>query len=120
MKGNSKDIEIKWECEKDWTDYFRYILKVDWMVLNLKEIEVTKDNIKQKMQDGEVKLTVKGILMRDYDGKFESSYWRKFLRGLYEKWVITSKIKKFEDDVIAESDKFLQQAKAYLDLEGKR
>ena len=110
------DLQYSWKVNPSGSPY----LKVDWMILNLKEVEVTRGNIKEKMQNGEVKLTVKGILMRDYDGKFERSYWRKFLRGLYEKWVITSRVKKFEDDVVIEADKFLQQAKAYLNLEGKR
>ena len=95
-------------------------MKVDFMIINLKEIEVTKGNVKEKTNHGEAKLIVKGILVRDYDGKFERSAFRKFLRGIYEKWVITSRVKQFEEDVIGDTDKFLQHAKGYLDLEGRR
>jgi len=120
LKGDAKDIEIKWVCEKEITDYFKFRMKVDFMIINLKEIEVTKGNVKEKTNHGEAKLIVKGILVRDYDGKFERSAFRKFLRGIYEKWVITSRVKQFEEDVIGDTDKFLQHAKGYLDLEGRR
>jgi len=63
---------------------------------------------------------MKGIISKDYDGKFETTAFKKFLRSIYEKWVILSRIEEFEGKIIKDSDEFLSQAKAYLDLEGKR
>jgi len=118
--GDAKDIEVKWEGEKEFTDYFKFLMKVTFRIYGLKDVEITRGSVKEKMNKGEVKVKVEGILWRDYDGKFERTYWRKFLRGLYEKWVILSRIKQFEDKIVEKSDEFLQQAKAFLDLEGKR
>ena len=64
-------------------------------------------------------MKVKGVLVRDYDGKFESSASRKFYRSVYEKWIIPSRIEEFEEKVAVGCDTFLSQVKAFLDLEGK-
>jgi len=48
------------------------------------------------------------------------SAFNKFLRSIYEKWVITSRIDEMEGKIAGACDEFMAQTKAYLDLEGKR
>ena len=72
------------------------------------------------MNKGAIQISIKGNLIRDYQGKFETTAFNKFLRSIYEKWVISSRIDHYEDKIISECDEFLSQAKAYLDLEGKK
>jgi len=120
LKGNLKDINVKWKGSKKITDYFKFELDVKFRVLGLTEVEVSKGGNKFKTNKGSLKVTIKGTLIRDYDGKFETSAFNKFLRGIYEKWIIASRIEEMEDEVISNSDEFLSQTKAYLDLEGKR
>ncbi len=118
--GDSKEIRVQWTGELELTDYFRFDAKVEFEIDNLKEVEVAKGNAKVRTNQGSVKVKTKGILVRDYDGKFERTAFRKFLRAIYEKWVIPSRIEQFEDKIIGECDEFLSQAKAYLALEGRR
>jgi len=118
--GDSKNIEIKWRGFKDITDYFRFEIKVNFRVLGLKKVEINQGGTKIETNKGSVEIKVKGILARDYKGKFETSAFNKFIRSIYEKWVIPSRVLEFEGKVINDCDEFLNQAKAYLDLEGKR
>jgi len=120
LAGDTKEIIIEWEEAKKLTDYFRFDMKVDFTVRKLKEVEINQGGKKIKTNNGDVKVKVKGILVRDYAGKFETSAFNKFMRSIYEKWVITSRIGQFEDKIVGDCDGFLGQAKAYLDLEGKR
>jgi hypothetical protein len=120
LDGVLKNIEIKWEGEKKLTDYFRYDAEIDFKVERLKEVEINQGGAKIKTNEGAVELSVKGILVRDYEGKFETTSFKKFLRSIYEKWVIPSRIEEYKDKISTESDKFLNQAKSYLDLEGKK
>ena len=120
LAGDSKDIEIKWKCEKKITDYFRFDAKVSFIVNSLKKIEITNGGAKVETNKGNIKIKMEGILVRDYKGKFEVTAFNKFLRGIYEKWVITSRIEEFEETIMNDCDEFLLQGKAYLDLEGKR
>ena len=120
LAGDSKDIEIKWLCEKKITDYFRFDAKITFSVLSLKKIEITNGGAKIETNKGSIKVKTEGILVRDYKGKFETTAINKFLRGIYEKWVITSRIEEFKEKIMKYCDEFLLQGKAYLDLEGKR
>ena len=120
LKGDIKEITVEWEGKKELTDFFRFDIEVKFEIKNLKNVEITQSGKKIKMNEGSVKLIAKGILVRDYKGKFEMSAFKKFLRSIYEKWVITGRIEEFKDKIAGDCDTFLNQAKAYLDLEGKK
>jgi len=119
IKGNEKEIDVQWRGEKKLTDYFKFEIKVDFEVRMLKEVEIVKDGKKIKTNEGEVKMKVKGTLVKDYQGKFEKTAGLKFLRSIYEKWVVTSRVTQFEDKIGDDCGEFLSQAKAWLDLEGR-
>ncbi len=120
LSGNSKNKEIEWVGVRKVTDYFKFEIKVTFRVLGLTEVEIQEGNTKVKTNKGSVEMGVKGILVRDYEGKFEAKASQKFLRSIYEKWVIPSRIIEYEDKIAGDCEEFLNQAKAYLDLEGKR
>ena len=120
LQGDSKNIDIEWTGTKKVTDYFKFEVKVAFKILGLTNVEINHNNAKIKTNQGSVKLTIQGILVRDYQGKFEKDAYKKFLRSIYEKWVITSRIDQMEDKLVGDCDEFLTQTKAYLDLEGKK
>jgi hypothetical protein len=120
LSGDTKSIDVKWSGKKEITDYFRFDIKVDFIFLGLKKVEITKNGTKFETNSGSVEVKVKGILTRDYKGKFETTPFNKFLRSIYEKWVITSRIEEFQNRIAEDSDEFLTQAKSFLDLEGKK
>ncbi len=118
--GDAKEIKIKWEGVRKLTDYFKFLAKIEFKVLGLTEVEIQNGGAKLKTNKGEVELKINGILVKDYEGKFEKTATRKFLRSVYEKWIIPTRVNEFEDKIIDKSDEFLNQAKAFLDLEGKK
>ncbi len=120
LSGDSKNIEIEWTGFRKVTDYFKFEIKVRFRILGLTNVEINQDGRKIKTNKGDVEMTVKGTLIRDWQGKFEVNAIKKFLRSIYEKWVITARIEEYEGKLIVDCDEFLSQAKAYLDLEGKR
>ena len=121
LTGNEKYIEIEWTGTDKVTDYFKFEVKVAFQLENLVEVEIQQPGgAKIKSNKGSVEITVKGNLIRDYEGKFDTGWFSKFWRGIYDKWVIPSRIKQFEDKLAEACSEFLEQAKAYLDLEGKK
>jgi len=120
ISGDAKNIDVKWTGSRKITDYFKFEVEIEFKVINLTNVEVPREGRKVKMNQGIVEVKVKGILVRDYEGKFERNSIQKFLRGIYEKWVITSRIDEYEEKLISDCNEFLDQAKAFLDLEGKR
>ncbi len=120
ISGDSKNIDVEWTGIRNMTDYFRFEAKVSFRVIGLSNVEVTIGNTKVKTNKGSIEVGIKGNLVRDYEGKFEKSGFQKFLRGVYEKSVITSRVEQYQEKIIGDCDEFLSQAKAYLDLVGKR
>ncbi len=119
ISGDSKGIKVEWSGSRKVTDYFKFQVDVKFEVLNLINVEVTHEGKKIKMNKGGVEVSIKGTLVKDYEGKFEKTASQKFMRSIYEKWVIYSRIKEYEDKLMGDCNEFLSQAKAFLDLEGK-
>ena len=120
ITGDSKEVHITWEGYRKLTDYFKFSIKIKYLVVQLKTVEVNQNGKKIKTNQGEVKMMVKSTLERDWQGKFETTAFRKFLRSIYEKYIIASRIDQMEEKVIDETNEYLNQAKAFLDLEAKR
>jgi len=120
ISGDSKNIDVEWTGMRNMTDYFRFEAKVTFRVIGLTNVEVTIGGSKIKTNRGSIEVGIKGNLVRDYSGKFEKSGFQKFLRGMYEKSVIPARVEEYQGKIIGDCDEFLSQAKAYLDLVGKR
>jgi len=120
INGNKKTIEIEWEADKKLTDYYKYQLKAKIKVSIEKNTEINQDGRKIRVDNGEVKVAVKSALIKDYQNRFENAAFLKLWRSIYEKWITPSMVNEFEGKVVGDSEEFLSQVKAYLDLEGKR
>lgn len=120
ISGDSKEIEIEWEADRKLTDYFKFEAFVKIKIDGMKKVNVKQGEANIQMDSGTVEVEIKGTLVKDYQAKFETSAFNKFLRAIYEKYIISSNIDEKEEKIITECDEFLNQIKAYLDLEGKR
>lgn len=120
IAGDSKNIDIEWSGERELTDYFKFEAKVSFRVVGLTNVEISEAGKKIKTNKGSIEVSIKGNLLRDYKGKFEKSGFQKFLRSIYEKSVIAARVEEFKGKIAGDCDEFLSQAKAYLDLIGKR
>lgn len=120
LSGDSKEIKIKWSGARKVTDYFKFGIKIEFHIIGLTKVEMNQDGKKISTNKGNIEAKIKGTLIRDYQGKFETTAFKKFLRSIYEKWIITSRIDEMEDKLVGDGEEFLSQAKAFLDLEGKK
>jgi len=120
LSGDSKNIDVEWSGSRKITDYFKMEVKVTFRVIGLTSVEISQGGAKLKTNKGSVEVSIKGTLVKDYGNKFEKSGFQKMLRGIYEKTVIPSRVNQYEEKVMKDCDEFLAQAKAYLDLEGKK
>ena len=120
ISGDSKDIDFEWKGSRKVDDYFKHEIKVSVKVIGLTKVEITQDGNKIKSNKGSIEIKIKGTLVKDYDGKYETSASMKFMRAIYEKWIIASRLNEIGDKLAGVCDDFLAQTKAYLDLSGKK
>jgi hypothetical protein len=121
IKGNAKELKVVWTAVRKITDYFRIRLEIMWEILGMTDVEVEIEGKKKKMNEfGELKLTVKGILEKDYFSKWETSGTQKFLKEIYHKYIIPSRTEQKEIEVYEVVQRFKDDQKAFFDLVCKR
>ena len=120
IKAQGKDVEIEWLCLRAISDYFRFRIKIKIRVLGMTTVELVKGGTKIKKNKGEIEIKFGSYLERDYENKWESNPISKFLRGIYDKYIIKSRIEAYEDRLGTEVDEVIAQTKSFLALEGRR
>ncbi len=115
-----KEIIIEWKAGKKISDYFKHQIGVKWHILGMKDAEVEIDGEKQKTNKGEVKITIDATLVRDYEENWDKSPTWKFLRGIYDKYIIRTTMEEYEDRLRNIAEEYSEQIKAFLRLQGKR
>jgi len=115
--SNGKEVVIEWKAAKKVTDYFEYTIMADWHILGMKDVEVEVDGKKVKTNNGEVEIIFKGLLVKDYEKRWEDRPLWKFLRGVYERYIVRATVDEFEDNVEDDVRELVGDLKAFLKLE---
>jgi len=118
--GNAKEIEIEWEAVRKVSDYFRFYIKVKWKIIGMTSVEVEIDGVKQKMNKGDLTLEFSCVLHKDYEDRWGGKPFFKFLRTLYDKYLIRERVEQYESKLIIEMEQLVAEAKSFLVLTGKR
>jgi len=121
VSGDGKDIEIAWTAARTLTDYFKISLSIKWRILGMSDVEAEIDGKKKKMNKfAEIKIDTKGVLVKDYDSKWEKTGMLKFLKDIYQKYVIPGRTKEKEGQVAEIVQDFKEEMKAFFALTGKK
>jgi len=119
VKGESKDVEVKWEAMKEISDYFRFVIEVQWVILGMKSVEVQQEGKKIKIDSGVVDIRFKASLVKDYESRWENHPFWKFLRGFYDRYIIRSRVEQYEERLLGEINEYIAEIKGLLAIETK-
>jgi len=117
LADSGKQIKIKWRAVKEVTDYFQYVIKMKWALLRVVDVEIERDGKKEKTNKGELKINFESILMKDYEHKWEDRPIWKFLRGVYDKYIVRTRQDEFEIKLMGKTKELIEELKALLELE---
>jgi len=120
VKPDGKEIEIKWEAMRKISDYFKFTIKADWRILGMTEVEVQKEGAKVKMNKGTIEIKFTAVLLKDYEQRWENTAFLKFLRGVYDRYIIRGRIEQYEMKLFGEVDEVIAQTKSFLAIEGNK
>lgn len=109
-----KEIEIRWNAKKKISDYFMFNLKPAWRILGMTDVEVTENGKKIKMNNGNVEIKLTGDLVKDYEHRWENKPFIKFLRDVYNRYIIKARIDQYEGRLFQECDEYIAQIKSFL------
>lgn len=118
--GTKRDITVEWNVTKTLSDYFKIDNKFKMEVSGLIDVEVEIDGVKKKMNQGKITLEMKGNLITDPDSKWQSSPFNRFIRDIYNKYVIPSRMNDMRGLVVGDVQSFMEEMKSFLELLGRR
>ena len=105
-----QSFKFKWENHKDADDYHRFNLDFTLKFKNFKEVEIKK---KEYLQ-GDLDVEIEANIASDYEELIEKKHLLKFLRGAYDKFIISSKREKYSKELLEEAYEVLGEVKKYL------
>jgi len=117
VKAEGKEIEVNWVARRTISDYFRFQIKILIRVTGMINVETMKEGVKVKMNKGLLDIGVTSYLEKDYEHRWEALALLKFMRGIYDKFIIKSRVEQYEEKIAEETDEMIAQTKAFLALE---
>ena len=120
VSGNSRNISFKWMASKRLSDYFKIEIEIESEVDDLTDVEVEIDGERKKMNKGKIKGTIKGALLKDPGSKWDTTAFTRFMRDVYNKYIIPGRISSVEGTIRSDVTSFKEELKAFLELSGRR
>ncbi len=119
ISGSAKDIYFEWKATKTFSDYFKVEIGSKFIVSGLTEVEIETDGKKSKSNKGFVSIEMKGTLIRDPESKWDTSTYLRFMRDVYNKYVIPKRVDDMRDKLVGDVKTFKDELKAFLELAGR-
>ncbi len=120
ISGNTRDIAFEWFATKAVSDYFRIEIKMKFEAEKLNDVEVEIDGDKKKMNKGKVKGKFEAALVKDPDSKWDRAPFTRFMRDVYNKYIIPARIGNMQEEVRKYVITFKEAIKRFLELSGRR
>jgi len=103
QESSGEELTIEWRCWKKVDSYYRFYINVVFNILRYKKVMIEKDGEKVEAGRGEIEITVKSEIEKDYNHMFDKSPVGKFLRVLYEIIVLKDRTSKMEGNLLEET-----------------
>ena len=86
IKGNSKQLEIKWKATKKVSDYYRQVFEIGILIIGLTKVEVEKEGRKLYLEKGDIEFQFDVYLVKNANDRFEDgSFYKKVYEKIYKK-----------------------------------
>jgi hypothetical protein len=113
---SGKHIELELRPWKTVSDYVKTHMKITLYLTNVKDVEVEKDGVKVKLNQGNVHIVLDGYIETDHEDRWESNAMYVFFRTLIDKYIIKTYLDTFEQEIASDVDQLYNQLKAFLNL----
>lgn len=116
VQPDGRFIEMNMEPFKKFSDYAKSVIKLRVQLSGVKDVTVSRDDKKVKLQEGKVSLSLDAILETDHEHTWESKPILYFLRTVVEKYVLRPFISSQESLVKDDMVLLKNNLQAYLNL----
>ena len=116
IAADSKYIELWLEPWKKITDYAKNVISLRIQISDLKEVEVEKDGIKVKLNQGKIHMVFDSFFETDYEGRWEVKPMFYFIRTLYDKYFFKPYTTGYQNNVMDDTNHLHATIKSFLNL----
>ena len=113
--GRAKDLKFFWTAEKKIDTYIKWGINVNVMILGMESVEIERNGLKLKTNKGAIEFQITAYLLKDYDDKWSKGF-TSFLRKVYDKVIARHRYQRMEQELVRETNKFMDEIKAFLNL----
>ena len=118
LRGDTKEINLTWTATNKVSNYFDFVIDTRWILLGLKKVKVKKDGQEETMDSGSMEVSFTATLIKDPSNQWDNSILKTF-RWIYDKFIIKERINQYEIKLYEDVNEFINDAKAYLAIEGR-
>lgn len=119
VSGNGRDISFEWKTTKKLSDYFGVEHKIKVSAEKITDVEVEIDGDKKHMNKGKIVIEIKSTIVMDPEGKWEATPYYRFMRDVYNKYIVPGRVDSMKSKVTSDGRKFKEDMKSYLELVGR-
>jgi hypothetical protein len=116
VSEDGKFIEIVVEPWKKLTDYAKSVIKVRMVMTGIKEVEVEKDGLKVRVNQGKIQFVFDAYLETDYENRWESKPMFFLIKTLYDKYFYKTYSAKLQGEVTTSMKDLMTRIKSFLNL----
>lgn len=116
LKDEGKKIDTKWQCYRPITDYFKFEFVIKFDITGMSDVTIERDGKKEKTNKGDLKFNIEANLMKDYEARWENKPFWKFLRGVYDNYVLRTTNDEYADKLLNEATELINEVKAFLEI----
>ena len=109
--GGVKQIEVAWEGGKNVGGFFKYVLKLTFLIIGMTEVEVQQGNVKKKLQKGSFEVRI--------DARVETNKkWDKIsgLQKIYLNMVVPKRLEEYKIDLDSKVSKLHSFIKTFMGI----
>jgi hypothetical protein len=118
--SGGREHRIRWRCLKTPNNsaYYRFFLKIDFLTINMKSIEVMHQGYKMKTDRGDIVIDIEAWLQLDYQDEWKdtSILRNKFIQNLFKNRIYKEQIESYKVDLYKSTYRLQNTIKQYLKL----
>ena len=116
VQPEGKYAELEIEPYKSVTDWAKHKIHIRIICSNLKDVEVKRDDRKERLNSGKVQVVLDAWLETDTMTMWEEKPIYYLLRQIFHKFVFPPITRRFKNDIAADAQRLLDEVKAFLNL----
>ena len=118
VRQDGKYVELVLMPWKKISDYARHVVRMEIRAFKLKEVIVTMDGRKVKMNKARLDIIIDAYLDTDYEGRYETKPFYFFIRTIFDKFVYRTYSTQFEELLVENVSQLHSTIKSFLNLYG--